>query len=281
MTSSFAYLKSDVQEKIQKFAKETLIEATQKDPPVIIESIYEYYDLKMQTFSKNNSDFIELCSKIKCSNSDFLRGVLFVDKKIAVARDDGYYRRTKFVYGHELGHWKIKWHKNMLYQCTQFDLSQNARKQMEREANFYTSELLFMGETFTETLFYSELSLERIKSLADTFQMSKESTLRRAVELEQRPCAFISFDVDEKSVENFLTVKYPIHSQSFIEKIGEFNVAQSMSKDHQLSQILIHPIYRALNSYKTEVTFGKEKKPLKTEVWYNGHNVLAFFQPAE
>ena len=281
MTSGFSYLKDDIKEEIRRVAGKTLKKARCSDPPVIIEPVYKIHNLQKKIFLKEDPEFIELSKKAGSNNPDILRGVLFVKDGLAVARDDGYDRRTKFVFIHELGHWNLPWHKQMLYKCTQFDLSPSARKQMEREANFYAGELCFMGDKFTESLFYSELSFNRIKDLADLFQMSKESTLRRTVELEHRPCAFITLDVNEKDDKNFLKVKYPVHSESFKKDYGEFSRTQTFPKGHVLSQVRVNMIKRALKHDNAIVKFGEKKVELNAEIWFNGYNVLAFFQPAK
>ena len=278
MSSGFSYLKDDIQEEIKKIAKHSLEEVLVKGPPVSIEPLYDSKHLQRQLFDKDDHNFIKLSESIGEEKADSLRGVLFVDKSLVVVRDDGYAPRTNFVFGHEFGHWIIPWHKQMLYKCTQFDLSAAARKQMEREANFFTSELLFMGEKFTESLFYKDLSLSNIKKLATVFGMSKEATLRRAVELEHRPCAFLSLVAKEDDAEKFLTIKYAVHSQPFRDKVGRFNQNQTFSDQHEISKIFTDPIKRMANNHEFIAKFGEKKIELKAEVWFNGYNVLAFFQ---
>ena len=107
------------------------------------------------------------------------------DKRVIIIRDDYDYRkRNNFTFAHEFAHWEIPSHRAILYKCSQFDLSLKARKQMEREANFFASELSFMGDKFTEYLFSSPVSMKSIMQLSDMFGMSIEATLIRAVELD-------------------------------------------------------------------------------------------------
>lgn len=176
--SNHNYLNQEVKDAIAKVAANTLIELSIKDPPIDVVSIFDEESLNINFFDKEDPSFRQLALNIGVTKADLLRGILFVDRNLVLARNDGYERRTKWVLGHELGHWKLPWHIQILYKCTQFDLCHTARKQMEREANFYSGELLFLGDTFKEMLFYSQLSLDQIKSLANRFLMSKESTLR-------------------------------------------------------------------------------------------------------
>ena len=88
MSSGFVYLKEDIKKEIQKLAKSSLQETSIKDPPVKIKPLYDSKHLQRQLFDKEDENFIELSKSIGVKKAEFLRGVLFVDKSIVVARDD-------------------------------------------------------------------------------------------------------------------------------------------------------------------------------------------------
>ena len=123
--------------------------------------------------------------------------------------------------------------------------------------------------------------MQNLRNLADEFSMSKEATLRRSVELEHRPCAFLTLDVNKSDDEEFLTIKYPVHSRSFKEKIGQFNHNETFNKKHESAKILTDPLIKAKNEHTFVARLGKKKIELKAEVWFNGFNVFVFFQPYE
>jgi Zn-dependent peptidase ImmA (M78 family) len=271
-----------VRVRLTKLAEQTLKEVLLNEPPINFDLLYNNEKLSKTSFKKTNPIINELAKDLKISKVEYLRGVLFVpDKRVIVISDD-YDKRNNLTFAHEFGHWKIPSHKELLYKCTQFDLSPKARAQMEREANFFASEISFMGNLFLELLQSSALSMGNIKELSDTFGMSIEATLRRAVELEIRPCALLSLNVHEEDEENFLSVRYPVYSQSFLKNIGiKFNPDQTFSRNHALAKIVTDSIPRFINSYQFVGRLGKDEGAvaLKTEVWKNDWNIFALFQP--
>ena len=148
------------------------------------------------------------------------------------------------------------------------------------------SELSFMGEIFTEYLFSSPLSMVQIKNLSDQFGLSIEATLRRAVELEIRPCSLLSLILHEDDPKNFLSIRYAVYSQNFERKIGKFDPSQTFSRNHQLAKIITETMPSLINSHEFTCNLGKGKDgevkhKLKTEVWKNDWNIFALFQPED
>jgi Zn-dependent peptidase ImmA (M78 family) len=276
--ASFSYLNHEVKVEISKIAEQTTKNLFNSEPPIDYRIIFQEEKLSLSHFDNNSVKLREMAEEFKFENINILRGVLFVDQKKVLVKDDGYPRRNNFVYGHELAHWMLPWHKALLYQCTQFDLSKNARKQLEQEANFFAGELAFCGKQFMEYLLSSDISFNHYKTISDIFDMSKEATIRRAVELEPRPCAFLSLQLNEKDPLNYLKIKYVVHSEAFVLQAGNFDRHQSFPQTHQLAKIVTDPIRSIINQYDCELTLGKTTK-LKTEVWNNGYNVLVLCQP--
>jgi Zn-dependent peptidase ImmA (M78 family) len=280
--SSFYCLDTTIKTRLTNLADQILKEVSIEEPPVNLDQLYESEKLLTTMLEKTNSELVALEKELKITNIDILRGVIFIPEKRVVVISQDYQKRNNFTLAHEFGHWKIPWHRDLLYKCTQFDLSPKARFQMEREANYFASEISFMGDLFLKQLLSSPLSMRNIKALSDIFGMSIEATLIRAVELELRPCALLSLIVNEKDPDNFLSIRYAIYSQSFKEQVDkEFNLRQTFPQNHELAKIITDSVPSLINSHQFIGRLGKEKERvnLKTEVWKNKWNIFALFQP--
>ncbi|HEM7854166.1 TPA: ImmA/IrrE family metallo-endopeptidase [Burkholderia multivorans] len=267
-----------MQETIRKQAERALKMVAAIEPPAPLMDIYDIQKLKSSTFAPEAPEFLELTQQIG-ADAQSLRGCLFVQDNLVITRDDGYPQRNNFVLAHELGHFQLPWHKALLYKCTQFDLSAKANKQLEREANFFASEICFMGEHFTDQLQDSALSIRTLVRLADRFNMSKEATFRRAVELERRPCLLIRFTANEQSDAEYLKIDYIIYSNSFTEQFGQIDHRQVFSKQHVLAQVLADPLASLSNYFEGEITMRDTKQQLRLESWKNRWNVFALCTP--
>jgi len=131
---------------INRCVARTLSEASIKEPPVNYDILYESEKLIRHTLTAEEFAGEKIVTKPEIKN---VRGILLVkDKRVFVVDDTAYEKRNNFVYAHELGHWKLPHHKELLFKCSQFDLSSKARKQLEREANHFASQIGFMGRVF-------------------------------------------------------------------------------------------------------------------------------------
>lgn len=271
------YLDDPIVQAINRCVLKTLEEVSIKEPPVSYDILYESEKLIRHTLTTEEFAGENLVDKSEIKD---VRGLLLVrDKLIFVVDDHGYEKKNNFVYGHELGHWKLPHHRALLFKCTQFDLKPQARKQLEREANHFAGELGFMGRLFFEYLQSSPLSIQAIKNLSDTFNMSIEATLRKAVEIETRPCAFVSLTLNKGDDEKFLAVRYLIQSQSFTETIGTLDHRSTFSRSHVLSQIITDPIRNIIGECECNLRFGSEDRPLHAQLWKNQWNVFVLIQP--
>lgn len=274
-----SYLTQETQATIVEEAKKALAEIDLIEPPVPFAVLYESQQLSATKFSPDDPGYIELVGKIG-ADADSLRGCIFVPDRQVITRDDGYEARNNFVLAHEFGHWKLPWHQALLYQCTQFDLSAAANKQLEREANFFASELCFMGEQFTERLFGSELNIRHLIKLAGEFGMSKEATFRRAAELEHRPCMLLRMTrLKPGADDEVLKIDYIISSGSFEAQYGTIDHTQTFSKEHIIAQIVHDPLAAFSNTFEGKIRMRRTGAMLKLEGWKNNWNVFALCTP--
>lgn len=147
---------------------------------------------------------LDIASIAELTTAGFL-GALATDASrstgaIFVARDIHRIRR-RFTIGHELGHFLSPWHKPRTgpqFLCTADDLRRSAPSKddpavkMEAEANFFAVNLLLPERQFkSELRKQSTIEIDHVLNLAATFDMSKEATARRYVELHDEPCGVI------------------------------------------------------------------------------------------
>lgn len=110
-------------------------------------------------------------------------------------------QRRRFTTGHELGHFLCPTHLPpgpSGFRCTSADMQRfSASKtdraaQMEVEANRFSAALLLPASLFRKDLRrYHVADLEHVLHLARRYDMSKEATSRRYVELHDEPCAIV------------------------------------------------------------------------------------------
>jgi hypothetical protein len=123
------------------------------------------------------------------------RGVLsYFDQIVGVdssLRDDKH--RARFTTMHEIGHYVLPAHRNALYICDDECLSYDAMIETETVANAFAAELLFKGDQFTRLANDCAVTPESIKTLAQRYDASFESTARRFVEKNARACSLVVF----------------------------------------------------------------------------------------
>lgn len=122
--------------------------------------------------------------------------------------------RQRFTIAHEFGHFLLPHHKDMKYECTSNDLSQNetgATPEAEREweANRFAAELMLPKQQFVKRLGkVAAPCLSHIQRLAKDFDMSIEATARRYLNLSGFSCCLIFS-------KNGVITKYPAKSSDF------------------------------------------------------------------
>ncbi len=89
---------------------------------------------------------------------------------------------------HETGHDMIDWHRELLYLDSEYSLSPQVRKLMEKEANEFAGHLQFLGTKLAMEARELPLDLASAILLAHRYNASYESTFRHYVETHQEIC---------------------------------------------------------------------------------------------
>lgn len=108
-------------------------------------------------------------------------------------------RRQRFTIGHELGHYLNPWHtgEDGQFMCKSKDMvatgsSTNNKQRMEIEANQFSAELLMPAKFMrNDVKRLSSPDVDHIVSLANNYDVSKESMGRRYIDFQEEPCTII------------------------------------------------------------------------------------------
>ena len=132
------------------------------------------------------------------------RFLLYYNTKYDTGRTAGdHHPRTRFSIGHELDHYFLSAHRAFLMRTgTAHRSSAEFRNNLfvEREADAFASGLLLPAHAFEPAVNDGgELSLSRVKRLADRFQASLIATAIRAVRLSNFPCGIVGIREGQKA----------------------------------------------------------------------------------
>lgn len=212
-----------------------------------------------------------------------VRGILDIDGMNVFVRGSRA-PRIRWVSSHEIGHFAIPEHNEILRFCSTFDLSAEARRQLEVEANAFAAEFLFQGSRFVEACMSRTFSLEMLRTMCDGFGVSYEAGLRRFVEENPKPIALlvsspISRNVPERGdgtvVLDFSArptrLRYGAYSSSFRRQYGFAAIRQVFEPQHPISQASVS------GESFGEIAFRERK--LAVDSFFNQYDVLSIVRP--
>lgn len=108
-----------------------------------------------------------------------------------------FHPRVRFTIAHELGHYFLETHRNILrsgkikYSCTTERFQ--AKKELELQADYFATGLLMPSKILSSVVnSVSEPSLATIQKIASQFQVSMTSMMLRWVKLSHFPCGVFS-----------------------------------------------------------------------------------------
>jgi hypothetical protein len=214
------------------------------------------------------------------------RALLSFPDKLIVVNNDPNPQRARFSALHEIGHYVLPNHQYSFYVCDEAGLQPSTEIVFEKEANEFAAELLFMADRFTIEANSAEVSASTVKRLAQKFDASFESTARRLVEKNLRPCMLVVFARkptqtwlgsahEDKWEAKYCVASKPFKVQYFTSVTGELpaevavalsragvDIASSISKEIAISSPSMAKSFR-----------------FKGEYFTNSYNVFMFLTP--
>ena len=103
-------------------------------------------------------------------------------------REEG---RKRFAIAHEMGHWFLHEAESQFFVCTAEQMRDYKGSPMEVEANLFASEFLMPTALFRPLAQDVEPRLERVKSLAGTFNTSLTATGMKFVDTNKHECILV------------------------------------------------------------------------------------------
>lgn len=99
--------------------------------------------------------------------------------------------RKKFTIAHELGHFYIPWHSDLMFGCDIKEMNiKNDYAPREKEANIFAAELLMPLQEFKSS-FGGKVSYYVVSQLANLFEVSFQAALSRCIEVANEDCVVV------------------------------------------------------------------------------------------
>lgn len=193
------------------------------------------------------------------------------------------YSRARFTLAHELGHYFIDNHRNVLKKGLSLsydkDLHYYSNNPIEKEANHFATNLLMPRERFTRMASSMDIGIIAVKNIAKEFKTSITSTAIQYQNLIKRPCGLLYWDKNQE-------FKWNSGFRSNFRKTFSPNFLIQEKTRTEIFETFNHPFFTPerstitanLSSFYPDVTIsGPEDKPLKVETMnLQGYGFLSF-----
>ena len=204
-----------------------------------------------------------------------IRGIADLRKRVTYVDDNTTPQRIRFAKGHELGHEVLPWHQ---LDPGRFDdeksLTWEAEKIFDREANFFSAEVIFQGVNFTRIVRDYAVRFDSIFHLADMHGASCHSTAWRYVEAQDESVALVTY-WPSKFIAGILHRGRIVASPNFLRKFRFIDLPQQLTQDHVWAAAhgsnLIHNDMIALSCDGGTFQF-------EWEGWWNGYSLFVMLR---
>jgi Zn-dependent peptidase ImmA (M78 family) len=203
-----------------------------------------------------------------------IMAALFVKDKTVLIDESLHNAKKPFGQAHELGHYVIPAHKEILYACSEHDLCESIRLDMEFEANVFASELLFPAHLLQAIHQKYPLSMQTIQLLKAHSGASMHSSAIRYVKTSPNICCLVQLKRSntDNPLNNELLISSIICSKSWWNKYRYLiNKDQILPNGHNLSKV----INTGSRDGILETTVKVDEIEFNAHTFYNSYIVLA------
>jgi hypothetical protein len=155
------------------------------EPPVTPRAVMEGLKLGLDTLPSFD---LERLDPEQLTLFGSVKGLFSPSENKVYLSEDLARRQEQWVIYHEGAHAEIAWHRDLLYLDNEYTLGFAVREQMEREANAFAGHLQFLGPRFAADSRELPFGIPSVRLLADRYDASVESSLRRYVETSGEDC---------------------------------------------------------------------------------------------
>jgi hypothetical protein len=286
------YERHDILEQVHR----VLADLGEPEPPINLNEVRELLKLDLHYYNATNTTALnEIAHKIRVGGKQLLArptllldvirkaslSALWVPDRKRILIDDSIPPpKQRWTEGHEIGHSIIPWHQQFLFGDNQFTLDPSCHAQVEAEANYAGSQLLFLQGRFASEVGDVELTWDAIKRFSKRYGNTMTTTLWRMVE-DRKP---------EHPVVGLIS-RHPKHRHIGSEGTGApvRHFIYSKAFEKQFSRTSSTMIYDLLKSYVTWQTKGPvgegevllmddngQKRTFHFSSFCNSHDVLTF-----
>jgi Zn-dependent peptidase ImmA (M78 family) len=210
-----------------------------------------------------------------------LRGVADLRERAIYVRRDKNPFRERFARGHELGHQVMPWHNvDPAYLDDAETLSANVKALFEREANFFSSQVIFQGDNFRSLARDHASSFEAIFQLADDHAASRQATAWRFVEEQDEAVALAQYyrsEAADQSGGRILRRWNVVASPNFRKRFIGLDLPAAISSDHEWARGLHSDV-----PPQGTIRLGVEGElvTFHWQAWWNNYAILVLLRRA-
>jgi len=226
---------------IEKVAWKTLKEARIIEPPVRIEAILEHLDLHRDFYNLEDPTFLRRAwHKIKVGGQQLasiinkikLAAVWLPDETRILVDSALPSPKQEWASFHDSIHRILEWHRPFFLGDTAQTLDPDYQEQLENEANYGASALMFCGPVFTKEACDTTKEWASVEVLANRYKKSLTTTVRRYVEhSHDYPMAMLVSTAywDIKPENQSERYRHFIRSKKFIEQFNNVTPEQVLA----------------------------------------------------
>jgi hypothetical protein len=184
--------------------------------------------------------------------------------------------RQRFIFAHETGHKIVPWHAQAFHLDDETCIFRDANEELEEEASFAASLLMFQGPRFHARALDYETGMQAPISLADLYGASIHASIRFYVEHHPEPVALLVAGRYPRS-DGTVPIWLSVESKAFSERFGTF---RSLMPDCgvPLAPDSVHPIGTlALAAYNRSDVANEKMKLTDTAGNTVSCNIETFF----
>jgi hypothetical protein len=186
-------------------------------------------------------------------------------------------RQEQWVIYHEGAHAAITWHKELLYLDNEYTLGPAVRELMEREANAFAGHVQFFGTRFAADSQELPFGIASVRLLADRYDASVESSLRRYVETCRQECVCGVLRIGRHSDGRRETLMF----KYFVKPLDKprywnfpWKLGQTLPMDDALVVLLNKGQLAGGEIYQETYYDSRSRCAYHREVFCNGHSVF-------
>jgi len=166
---------------------------------------------------------------------DVKERLVFIDRTVHAVRQT-------FIKIHEVGHYFMVWQRKLyaVVEDCEKTISPDVEDYFDREANVFTSEVLFQLDRFTEEAEDYEFGIKVPIKLSRKYGASIYASIRRYVSKNKRACTVIVIDppVLTEGYGFQANLRRVISSPKFHELVGDVNWPNSFAPDDQIGALI-------------------------------------------